>query len=225
MGYLAHLLAMEFLRQNWIYLVGFGGQLLFGVRITVQWLYSEREGRPVSPALYWQVSLVASFIVLIYGVLRKDPIIILGQILSYYIYIRNLQLKQRWTSIYKPVRYFLLILPLVFVALVLSSAGHLVGDLYDNVRPTSLLFIVGALGQLMLNLRFLYQWYYSEQRKVSVLPLGFWAISLFASVLVLAYGLHRRDPVLIVSQGLGMVAYVRNIYFYWRMGLPATNGK
>jgi lipid-A-disaccharide synthase-like uncharacterized protein len=216
---------MEFLMQNWIYLVGFGGQLLFGVRITVQWLYSERAGRPVSPALYWQVSLIASFIVLIYGVLRKDPIIILGQILSYYIYVRNLQLKQRWDSIYKPVRYFLLILPLVFVLLVLSSAGHLMDDLYYNVRPTSPLFIVGAIGQLMLNLRFVYQWYYSEQRKVSTLPLGFWVISLTASVLVLTYGLYRRDPVLIVSQGLGMVAYVRNIYFYWNFGLPVPNEK
>src|SRR5689334_17245701 len=104
---------------NWIYLVGFGGQSLFGVRILVQWFYSEREGRPVSPVLYWQVSLVASFIVLVYGVLRKDPIIILGQILSYYIYIRNLQLKQRWTSIIAPVRYFLLILPIVFLGMVL----------------------------------------------------------------------------------------------------------
>jgi lipid-A-disaccharide synthase-like uncharacterized protein len=216
---------MEFLMQNWIYLVGFGGQLLFGVRITVQWLYSERAGRPVSPALYWQVSLVASFIVLVYGVLRKDPIIILGQILSYYIYVRNLQLKQRWESIYKPVRYFLLVLPLVFVVLVLSSVGHLMDDLYNNVRPTSPIFIVGAVGQLMLNLRFIYQWYYSEQRKISILPLGFWVISLTASVFVLIYGLYRRDPVLIVSQGLGMVAYVRNIYFYWHMGLPVPNEK
>jgi lipid-A-disaccharide synthase-like uncharacterized protein len=216
---------MEFLLQNWIYLVGFGGQLLFGVRITVQWLYSERAGRPVSPALYWQVSLVASFIVLVYGVLRKDPIIILGQILSYYIYVRNLQLKQRWESIYKPVRYFLLVLPLVFVVLVLSSVGHLMDDLYNNVRPTSPIFIVGAVGQLMLNLRFIYQWYYSEQRKISILPLGFWVISLTASVFVLIYGLYRRDPVLIVSQGLGMVAYVRNIYFYWHMGLPVPNEK
>lgn len=216
---------MDFLRQNWIYLVGFGGQLLFGVRITVQWLYSERAGRPVSPALYWQVSLLASFIVLVYGTLRKDPIIILGQILSYYIYVRNLQLKQRWTSIYAPVRYLLIVLPLLFVISALYSVGNLAGDLYENVHPTAPLFITGAVGQLMLNLRFLYQWYYSEQRKVSILPLGFWVISLSASVLVLIYGLYRRDPVLIVSQSLGMVAYVRNIYFYWRIRLPVTQEK
>ena len=112
---------MEFFKQNWIYLVGFGGQMLFGIRIVVQWLHSERERRPVSPALYWQVSLAAAFIVLIYGILRKDAVIILGQILSYYIYVRNLQLKQRWESIYKPVRYFLLVLPLLFVIFVLAS--------------------------------------------------------------------------------------------------------
>lgn len=214
---------MEFLKQNWIYLVGFGGQSLFGVRILVQWFYSEREGRPVSPVLYWQVSLIASFIVLVYGVLRKDPIIILGQILSYYIYVRNLQLKQSWTSIYAPVRYFLLILPLVFLAMVVFSMNNLMGELYDNVEPMKPIFIVGAIGQLMLNLRFIYQWYYSEQRKVSILPLGFWVISLSASVLVLLYGLNRRDPVLIASQGLGMIAYVRNIWFYWHRGFISAD--
>lgn len=214
---------MELLASNWIYLVGFFGQSLFGVRILVQWFYSEKEGRPVSPVLYWQVSLVASFIVLIYGVLRKDPIIIMGQIISYYIYIRNLQLKNSWRSITAPLRYFLLILPMVFLALVLYSVGNLPGELYDNVEPLKPIFIVGAVGQLMLNLRFLYQWYYSEQRKMSILPLGFWVISLSASVFVLIYGLNRRDPVLIASQGLGMIAYVRNIWFYWRKGSLAAN--
>ena len=86
------------------------------------------------------------------------------------------------------------------------------------MRP---IFIVGAVGQLLLNIRFIYQWYYSERRKISILPLGFWVISLCASVLVLAYGLHRRDPVLTLSQGLGMIAYTRNIYFYWHSGKSA----
>lgn len=212
---------MEFLLQNWIYLVGFGGQGLFGVRILVQWFYSEREGRPVSPVLYWQVSLIASFIVLVYGVLRKDPIIILGQLISYYIYVRNLQLKGRWNSIYKPARYFLLILPLVFLTIVFYSAGQFLHDVFNNLEPMRPIFIVGAVGQLLLNIRFIYQWYYSERRKISILPLGFWVISLCASVLVLAYGLHRRDPVLTLSQGLGMIAYTRNIYFYWHSGKSA----
>lgn len=207
---------MEFLEQNWIYMVGFGGQLLFGVRIMVQWISSERAGRPVSPVLYWQVSLLASFTILIYGVLRKDPVIMLGQVLSYYIYVRNLQLKQRWTTIYAPVRYFLLVLPLFFLVVVLGSASNLLSEVLDNVEPMKPIFIIGAVGQLLLNLRFVYQWYYSERRKISILPVGFWIISMVASLLVLAYGFHRRDPVLLVSQSLGMIAYVRNVYFYWR---------
>jgi len=209
---------MKFLLDNWIYLFGLGGQSLFGVRIIVQWIYSEREGKPVSPALYWQVSVVASFIVLIYGVLRKDPIIILGQVLSYYIYIRNLQLKGKWNSLYPTIRVALLVLPIAFLSYVLFQHGNLMSEIYGNVQPMKLVFIVGAIGQLLLNLRFVYQWYYSERRKISVLPLGFWVISLCASVLVLVYGLNRRDPVLIISQCLGMIAYTRNIYFYWHTG-------
>lgn len=213
---------MEFLKSNWIYVFGFAGQALFGVRILVQWFYSERAGRPVSPTLYWQVSLAASFVVLAYGVLRKDPIIMGGQLLSYYIYVRNLQLQHRWTDIYRPVRYFLLWLPLLFVALVLSTGNMLANDIFAAADPSSRLFLLGATGQLLLNLRFVYQWYYSEQRKISTFPIGFWIISLSAAVLVLIYGLHRQDPVLIVSQCLGMIAYVRNIYFYWRTRLTGA---
>ncbi|HEY5826223.1 MAG TPA: lipid-A-disaccharide synthase N-terminal domain-containing protein, partial [Cyclobacteriaceae bacterium] len=54
--------------------------------------------------------------------------------------------------------------------------------------------------------------YYSEKAKESLLPLGFWVISLVASVMVVSYAYIKHDPVLLVSQGLGMMAYSRNIY-------------
>lgn len=207
---------MEFHGQFWIYGIGFFGQALFGLRLLVQWFTSEREGKVVSPVLYWQISLVASFIILVYGVLRKDPVIIIGQLLSYYIYIRNLQLKRRWTTIYKPMRYFLFTLPVISLVSVFSANDTLLQDLTANVDFLHPMFVVGTIGQLMLNLRFVYQWYYSERRKVSILPLGFWIISLMASLFVITYGWYRRDPVLLLSQGLGLIAYTRNIYFYSR---------
>lgn len=212
---------MEFHGQVWIYGIGFFGQALFGLRLLVQWFTSEREGKVVSPVLYWQISLVASFIILVYGVLRKDPVIIIGQLLSYYIYIRNLQLKRRWTTIYKPMRYFLFTLPVMSLVSVFSANDTLLQDLTENVDFLHPMFVVGTIGQLMLNLRFVYQWYYSERRKVSMLPLGFWIISLMASLLVITYGWYRRDPVLLLSQGLGLIAYTRNIYFYSRPGAVA----
>jgi lipid-A-disaccharide synthase-like uncharacterized protein len=65
---------------------------------------------------------------------------------------------------------------------------------------------------LLLNLRYLYQWYYSEQANESLLPLGFWLISAVASVMVVYYGFNRLDPVLLTAQSMGFVAYLRNIY-------------
>ena len=206
----------------WIYALGFFGQALFGLRLLTQWFFSEREGRPVSPVLYWQISLLASLIVLLYGVLRKDPIIIFGQVVSYYIYIRNLQLKERWSTIAAPFRYFVAVLPFVVLGIVFTTMTNTLRELARNFEPANTLFMTGALGQVMINMRFIYQWYYSERRGISVLPLGFWIISLIASVLVLIYGIHRRDPVLFVSQCLGMVAYIRNIYFYSRMNAQAA---
>jgi lipid-A-disaccharide synthase-like uncharacterized protein len=80
---------------------------------------------------------------------------------------------------------------------------------------TDSFILVGSIGQLLLNFRYLYQWYYSEKANESILPLGFWVISAVASILVVVYGIYRQDPVLLVAQGLGLFAYLRNIY--WSM--------
>ena len=40
---------------------------------------------------------------------------------------------------------------------------------------------------------------------------GFWVISLIGSGAIIAYGLFRRDPVLILGQSFGFVAYIRNL--------------
>ena len=79
---------------------------------------------------------------------------------------------------------------------------------------TLILLVIGISGQLLLNCRYLYQWYFSEKAKQSLLPLGFWVISAFASVLVVIYSIFRKDPVLLVAQSLGLVVYIRNIWIY-----------
>jgi lipid-A-disaccharide synthase-like uncharacterized protein len=201
-----------------IYALGFLGQALFGARLVVQLFRSEREKRVVSPVVFWQLSLAASFVFLIYGLLRHDAVIILGQTLSYFIYVRNLQLKKAWTSIHIILRSFLIILPFIAIAWALVFAwpefnGISMKDYFGNP-----IMVIGAIGQLALNLRFIYQWHYSELRKDSVLPIGFWHISTWASVLVIIYALfhpiHGTDPVLLVSQGLGIFVYIRNIVIY-----------
>jgi len=44
-----------------------------------------------------------------------------------------------------------------------------------------------------------------------VLPIGFWVISLIGSFIIIAYGIIRKDPVLILGQSVGFIAYTRNI--------------
>ena len=60
-------------------------------------------------------------------------------------------------------------------------------------------------------LRFVYQYFYSQRKHQSALPAGFWVISLIGSGAIIAYGLFRRDPVLILGQSFGFVAYIRNL--------------
>ncbi|MEO5979741.1 MAG: lipid-A-disaccharide synthase N-terminal domain-containing protein [Chryseolinea sp.] len=207
---------MELLELHWIYAIGFAGQSLFGARMIVQWLSSEKEGKVVSPTLYWQISLIASSIILSYGILRADGIIILGQFLSYYIYIRNLQLKNSWLNINVLARAGLLMLPIIILTVFITSSPKVLESISAQTDFQQPIVVFGAIGQLILNFRFIYQWYYSEKKKLSILPLGFWVISLMASILILIYGFVRKDPVLLVSQSLGCVAYVRNIILYTR---------
>lgn len=72
--------------------------------------------------------------------------------------------------------------------------------------------IVGVTGQLMFTARFLVQWLASEKAGRSVVPLSFWWFSIAGSVIVLAYGIHKLEPVIIIGQLPGTVIYTRNLW-------------
>ncbi len=76
--------------------------------------------------------------------------------------------------------------------------------------------IVGLLGQLMFTARFLVQWFASEKAGKSVIPVAFWYFSIFGSLIVLAYGIHKLEPVIIVGQLPGVVIYARNLWLIHR---------
>ena len=73
--------------------------------------------------------------------------------------------------------------------------------------------IVGLLGQLFFSARFIVQWIYSEIYKKSIIPLAFWFFSILGGVTLLAYAIHRKDPVFILGQSAGLLIYGRNLYF------------
>ena len=73
-------------------LFGVAAQILFAARFIVQWIASERAGRSVVPVAFWFFSMAGGTMTLVYGLARREPVIILGQLFSIFIYIRNLML-------------------------------------------------------------------------------------------------------------------------------------
>ncbi|MCA6121699.1 lipid-A-disaccharide synthase N-terminal domain-containing protein [Bradyrhizobium sp. WSM 1704] len=69
----------------------------------------------------------------------------------------------------------------------------------------------GLIAQLFFTARFLVQWISSERAGQSVVPMAFWFFSMGGGLMTLIYGLAKREPVIIVGQGLATLIYVRNI--------------
>ena len=66
---------------------------------------------------------------------------------------------------------------------------------------------VGVVAQLMFAGRFLIQWAVSELKKKSVVPVAFWHLSLWASVLLLSSHAHQQEWVYAGPGGHGARLY------------------
>ena len=186
----------------WIYAVGFLAQAFF----------SERAREVVSPSAYWICSVAGSWLLFFYGWLRDDFAIILGQFVSYYIYLWNLNAKDLWRSLPLLFRVVLLLTPVAALGAIGHNAPLFFRTFLQNDEVPFGLLLFGSCGQLIFSLRFVYQWYCSVRLRRSVLPAGFWAMSLLGSGMIVLYGFVRHDPVLILGQSFGFVAYVRNLF-------------
>lgn len=194
-----------------IYLVGFLAQVFFSARILVQWILSERAKQVLSPALFWIFSVAGAYLMCVYGWLRHDFSIVLGQVISYYIYLWNLKEKDVWKKVHILFRWILLLTPVVALYLAMEDTTTVISKFFRNDNIPVWLVIYGSLGQIIFTLRFVYQWYYSRRRHESVLPAGFWIISLTGSAVIVSYAIIRHDPVLIIGQSFGLIAYIRNL--------------
>jgi lipid-A-disaccharide synthase-like uncharacterized protein len=197
-----------------IYSLGFLSQLLFFARNIAQWFISEKEGEVISPAIYWQISLAASILMLTYGILRNDFAIVLGQFIVYLIYIRNLQLKKVWRRMHLSIRILAVVVPLIYIAWLLWGKIYNFNSIFKNEAVPFILLIWGSAGQIIFTFRFIYQWVYSEKRKDSFLPMGFWIISTIGSLMIFTYAIYRRDPVLFAAHSLGLFVYIRNLMLH-----------
>lgn len=204
--------------SNWIvFSIGFIAQTLFSSRLVIQWITSEKQRKVITPSLFWTLSLIASFLLFVYGYLRDDFAIMLGQALTYFIYIRNLQLQNQWQKMHTVLQWFILLLPTFVVIYYFNNNTIDVMRLFRNEKIPLWLLLLGIVSQVVFTLRFVYQWLYSEKAKESILPFGFWMLSLIGSSLILIYAIFRKDPVLFVGHLLGAIIYVRNLVLLNKM--------
>jgi lipid-A-disaccharide synthase-like uncharacterized protein len=83
---------------NWLGAFGLAGQFAFMMRFVVQWFASERRGRSYMPIAFWYFSILGGLMLFTYATFKRDPVIMLGQLLGLTIYSRNLILiyRRRW---------------------------------------------------------------------------------------------------------------------------------
>jgi lipid-A-disaccharide synthase-like uncharacterized protein len=81
------------------------------------------------------------------------------------------------------------------------------------------LVIFGFAGQFIFFLRFAVQWFSSERRGRSHIPIAFWYLSLIGGAMTFLYAALKPDLVFMVAQALGLLIYVRNLMLiYQRRG-------
>ena len=204
-----------------IYALGFLAQICFSARLLIQWIISEKEKQVVSPTLFWLLSLLGSYLLFFYGWLRND----LGRkgifryrttLFSFMGWMSNLNMKNSWQKIPVLIRYILLITPIVAIGYMLAEVKGFINQFFYNENIPFGLLLWGSLGQIIFTLRFVYQWVYSRRHHDSILPMGFWLISLSGSLIIVSYALVRHDPVLILGQSTGLVVYCRDIWILYK---------
>ncbi len=71
--------------------------------------------------------------------------------------------------------------------------------------------LLGFSAQLLFFSRWIVQWWVSEKKGESHVPLSFWLISLTGGLMLLIYAIKESQPVFVLGQLVGIANYSRNI--------------
>ncbi len=86
--------AMSTLDITWL-AIGLAGQSMFFLRFLIQWISTERARKSTVPEVFWYLSCIGAVTVFAYGVYRTDPVLILGQSVGLFVYLRNIYFIRR----------------------------------------------------------------------------------------------------------------------------------
>ncbi len=79
----------------WLMAFGLLGQAVFFARWIIQWIATERRGESHVPELFWWCSLIGAAMLFLYFSVRGDLVGMLGQVVGWMVYGRNLYLIRR----------------------------------------------------------------------------------------------------------------------------------
>ena len=204
----------------WVYLLGLVAMGVYGSRILIQWYLSEKHHRVESPGIYWVLSSLGAVLLYVYGWLRKDLSIIVGESLGYYVYMWNISVMGLYKKVPRIVPILQAIFPLVILARIIQDLPSFVQTFLKNEYVPLGLLLFGIAGQVTYEVRSIYQLVYSYRRHQSILPLGHWVLAVIGSLMIIIYGLIRHDWVLAIGQ-FSIFFSIRNLM----LSLSGSNEK
>ena len=76
-------------------IIGYTGNVFFFTRFLVQWIASERAGKPVLPPMFWYLSILGTIALFAYSIAKQEPVFILAYAPNVFVYVRNLMLHRK----------------------------------------------------------------------------------------------------------------------------------
>lgn len=210
------LLLMTDSLRLWLYFsFGFLPSIFFTARFWIQWFQSERAKRSFVTPLFWQLSFIGNFLLMVHYTIQVQYPFALIQMISLVIAARNLNLMQNRHPIWPLKRVFgalfALITLLTLIFFLTAADESWMRTPLKKIETGLLLKGIGILGVMLFASRFWLQWWQAERAGRSELGPAFFWISLTGSILSLLYFTKIHDWVSVSQYGVGTIPYLRNL--------------
>lgn len=200
-----------------LYFLGYVAAIVFSVRFLIQWLLSESKGRSVVPRLFWWLSILGNVMLMTHGIIQLQYHVALIQGVNGVISWRNLNLMGKDPISFKTVLIFFGSIAFAITAIFIfrdSLWFRVPTHMFQNDPTKSvpfLLHVIGIIGLILFNSRFILQWWQSENAYSSILSPTFWWLSITGGILSIIYFASMWDVANLIGPLLGMVPYIRNL--------------
>lgn len=205
-----------------LYYLGFISSILFGTRMLLQWVQSEKAEKSVASLLFWKISITANIINAIHCFIQLQYPLCLIQTGNIVLSWRNFEIiTQKPGSISKVFLLIAMLCGIVTLGFWVQSLGsnHFIWSRIPlipwqkyKIDDVDLFWpIIGYFGTALFALRFWIQWWQAETKNESHFSPSFWLISLIGALLALVYFVRIHDLSNIIAYSTGLIPYVRNL--------------